>query len=363
MSTRAQSLSAPSWRDARILIVDDQPENIHVLTQVLSRAGYRNVIDTTNSWEAVPLYTSHRPDLILLDLHMPGLDGFGVLKKLRELIAPSSYLPVLVLTGDESPDVRSRALAAGAKDFLTKPFDVTEVLLRIGNLLETRSLYMELQDDKTALEWRVEQRTRELAGAQLEILERLARAAECRDDDTGEHTRRVGQMSSDLAQALGLPPLTVTLIRHAAVLHDIGKIGISDQILLKPGRLTPDEFDVMKTHTTIGANILAGSDVPLLVLAESIALNHHEAWDGTGYPSARRGEETPIDARIVAVADVFDALTHDRPYRRAWLLDTVLMDLLDRKGLQFDPQVVDAFFDLRLASRADIRSESKATAL
>lgn len=332
-----------SLQHARILIVDDQPENVTVLRRVLSKAGYRHVQSTTASSEAEALFESYGPDLVLLDLHMPEMDGFAVLERLRCLTTRGSYLPILVLTGDHDPLKRRRALAAGATDFLAKPFDIVEVVLRIHNLLETRHLHRLLSNQNTVLEAGVRQRTRELEEAQGEILARLAAAAEHRDDDTGRHTFRVGQLSAAIAEVLELPREIVEVIRAAAPLHDVGKIGVPDQILLKPGKLTPEEFAVMKTHTTIGAAILAGGRSAVVTEAACIALNHHERWNGSGYPNGLAGEAIPLGARIVAVADVVDALTHERPYRPAWPLDEVMHEIRTQSGHHFDPTVVAAF--------------------
>jgi putative two-component system response regulator len=332
-----------AFQHARILIVDDQPENVVLLRRVLSKAGYHDVESTSEPSQAEKLYEAYRPDLVLLDLHMPEMDGFAVLERLRSLTARATYLPILVLTGDHDPLKRRRALAAGATDFLAKPFDTVEVVLRIRNLLETRHLHRLLSDHNAVLEAGVRQRTRELEEAQGEILARLAAAAEHRDDDTGRHTLRVGELSAAIADALGLPAEAVELIRAAAPLHDVGKIGIPDHILLKSGKLTPEEFAVMKAHTTIGGAILAGGRSALVIEAERIALNHHERWDGTGYPHGLSGNAIPLGARIVAVADVFDALTHDRPYRPAWPVDRVMEEIRAQSGHHFDPAVVAAF--------------------
>ena len=332
-----------AFQRARILIVDDQQENVTLLRRMLSKAGYRDIEGTTEPGRVEMLYEAFGPDLVILDLHMPAMDGFAVLERLRARTARSTYLPILVLTGDHDPLKRRRALAAGATDFLAKPFDIVEVMLRIRNLLETRHLHQLLWNQNVGLEERVRQRTSQLEEAQGEILARLAAAAEHRDDDTGRHTFRVGQLSAVLAQALGLPHDLVEVIRAAAPLHDVGKIGVPDQILLKVGKLTDEEFAVMKTHTTIGAAILAGGSSRLVIEAERIALSHHERWDGGGYPNGLAGEEIPLGARIVAVADVFDALTHARPYRAAWPLEQVLEEMRAQRGRHFDPVVVDAF--------------------
>ena len=233
---------------------------MEVLRRVLERSGFTRVQTTTDPREARTLYLDFRPDLILLDLHMPHLDGLAVMDELNE-IAEATYLPILILTGDVSPEARRDALSRGAKDFVHKPFSTDEVLLRIGTLLETRFLYLQIQSQNQMLEAKVRERTRELEGAQFEIIERLAKAAEFRDDNTGQHTERVGQMAALLAQEIGMPDGEMALIRRAAPLHDVGKIGIPDAVLLKPGKLTGDEFALVKTHTTIGARILSGMPI------------------------------------------------------------------------------------------------------
>ena len=272
---------------------------------------------------------------------MPGMDGLAVMDQLNE-IAEASYLPILMLTGDMTPTARQEALSRGAKDFVSKPFHADEVLLRIRTLLETRFLYFQVQSQNQILEAKVRERTRELEAAQIEIIERLARAAEFRDDNTGQHTERVGQMAALLARQLGLPDPQVSLIRRAAPLHDVGKIGIPDAVLLKLGKLTLEEFELVKTHTTIGARILSGSRFGVLRLAEEIAFSHHERWDGDGYVGIRQ-DQIPLAGRIVAVADVFDALTQKRPYKAAWPIVEAIAEIERQSTRQFDPEIVDAF--------------------
>ncbi len=330
-----------AFRNARILIVDDEQGNVDILRRFLTRAGFTRIESTIDSREAGTLYVQHRPDLILLDLHMPHLDGLQVMDTLNE-IAEASYLPILILSADLTPEARREALSRGAKDFVNKPFQQDELLLRIKTLLETRFLYIQIQSQNQVLEAKVRERTRELIEAQIEIIERLAVAAEFRDDNTGQHTQRVGQMSALLARQLGQPDSQVSLMARAAPLHDVGKIGVPDTILLKMGKLTPAEFEVVKQHTVIGARILSGGKFPLLRLAEEIAFCHHERWDGEGY-AGMRGTDIPLAGRIVAVADVFDALTQQRPYKPAWPVAEAIAEIDRQRERQFDPGVVDAF--------------------
>jgi putative two-component system response regulator len=338
-----RSLNAPSeGGPARILIVDDQEQNIRLLTRILNRAGYENVAATTNPEDTLAIQAQFKPDLVLLDLHMRGKDGFEVLSELLSPERGGEHLPVIMITADDTADMKRHALALGAKDFVGKPFDSAEVLLRIKNLLETKFLHQSLQGQNFELEKKVAERTRELEESQLEVLERLAAAVEFRDDDTGEHTKRVGMVSAMLADALGLHAETVQLIGRGAPLHDIGKVGIPDNILLKAGPLTTEEFEIMKAHTVIGARMLANGRSELVRISQRIALSHHEWWDGSGYPHRTSGHRIPLEARIVAVADFLDALTHDRPYRLAWSIDATLAEIKGRSGSHFDPAVADA---------------------
>jgi putative two-component system response regulator len=329
---------------ARILIVDDEITNVQVLRRLLERAGFTRIATTCDPRDARTLYVEFRPDLILLDLHMPNMDGLAVMQELNQ-IAEATYLPILILTGDVSPEARRDALSRGAKDFLHKPFSPDEVLLRINTLLDTRFLYLQIQSQNQMLDAKVRERTRELEAAQFEIIERLAKAAEFRDDNTGQHTERVAQMAALIARQIGLPDAQVSLIRRAAPLHDVGKIGVPDSILLKLGKLTEAEFEVVKTHTTIGARILSGSRFPILRLAEEIAFSHHERWDGNGYAGIRR-ESIPLPGRIVAVADVFDALTQQRPYKEAWPVTEAIAEIERQRARHFDPALVDAFLTI-----------------
>jgi putative two-component system response regulator len=331
---------------ARILVVDDELINVRVLERVLTWEGYTNVIGLTDPRDVFVQITQQEPDLILLDLMMPDLSGFEVMTRLGALLPEGVFLPILILTADVTSETRRSALAGAAMDFLTKPFDPVEIALRVRNLLTARWFHLQLREQNQRLEMRVRERTEALTQAHREILQRLARAAEFRDDATGEHARRVSHITALLAEALGLDAAEVTLIRQAAPLHDVGKIGISDRILLKPGKLTPAEYAAMQAHTTIGAALLAGGDSALVQLAEQIALTHHERWDGAGYPRGLAGERIPHAGRLVAIADVFDALTHVRPYKDAWSVAAAVEEIRHERGRHFDPEVVDAFLRL-----------------
>jgi putative two-component system response regulator len=346
--------SADKLKSVRVLVVDDDPMNLRLLTRILTADGYEEVRTIEQSSQVIAAVREFEPDLVLLDLHMPPPDGFTILEELAPLIEGPGHLPVLVLTGDDTSEAKRRALSLGARDFLAKPFDATEAMLRIRNLVETRRLHQELEDSNLMLESKVAERTSELEQAQIEILERLGRAAEFRDDETGRHTQRVGTMAAELAAAMGIDAHRVEIIGRTAPLHDIGKIGIPDSILLKPGNLTPEETSVMRTHTRIGARILAGGRSELMVVAERIAMSHHECWDGSGYPQGFSGEAIPIEARIVAVADCIDALTHNRPYRSSWPLDAVITEVRRCSGTHFDPAVVSAMSESTFLRRIQV---------
>ncbi len=337
-----EGLKLNPLKEGRILIVDDQQANVRLLERILRQVGYVNVRGTTDPRAVPGMVSEEPPDLILLDLLMPHLDGHQVMQQLAPHLATEGYLPILVLTADITADAKQRALSGGARDFLTKPFDAMEVLLRIRNLLEARFLYQQLARQNVILEEKVGERTRDLEEAKFETLDRLARAAEFRDDETGQHTYRVGRLAEAIARTLGLEASRVEMIRRAAPLHDVGKIGIPDRILLKPGKLSDEEFEVMKNHTTIGADILAGSRFPLLQMAAEIALTHHERWDGAGFPLGLRSDRVRLEARIVSVADAYDAMTSDRPYRRALPQAEVWELLWGGAGSQWDEDVVEA---------------------
>jgi putative two-component system response regulator len=336
----------PAMQDLKILVVDDRQENAQMLDRLLRRWGHREVATTTESAEVAELFERGEYDLLLLDLHMPSPDGFEVMQQLADHINATVSLPVLVLTGDATDDVKRRALSGGARDFLTKPFDQQEVRLRVRNLLEIRRLQLQQRQTELELEARVAARTAELEDARLEVLERLATAGEFRDDETGEHARRVGQTAQMLADEVSEGDGATDRIGIAAPLHDIGKIAIPDSLLLKAGRFTSREHELMQRHTSIGADMLGGTTSGLLALARDIALTHHERWDGSGYPNGLAGEQIPMAGRIVALADVFDALTHERPYKPAWRVADAVEEIKRGEGVQFDPVLVAAFAEL-----------------
>lgn len=342
------------FAEARILLVDDSPDLVFILERILSDEGYTDVVSTTDPTRVVDLYEVLSPDLVLLDLHMPGMNGFDVMAALKE-IGRDESVPIVMLTGDASPEAKLRGLRGGARDYLTKPFDKTEVHLRIENLLEMRFMHRELARQNELLESRVAARTRDLETAKLEILQRLAMAAEFRDDETGHHTQRVGRLSALMAEVMRLNDTQVELIGAAAPLHDVGKIGVPDHILLKPGRLDEKEWEIMKSHTVTGARLLSKSVSPVLQLGERIALTHHERWDGSGYRGLS-GTDIPLSGRIVAVADAFDAMTHDRPYKAAISAEEATEEVIKGSETHFCPLAVSAFLDCRdYAHRIDLR--------
>jgi len=297
-----------------------------LLRKVLKGAGYGLTAATTNPEEAVGLYREFRPDLVILDVQMKPLDGFQVLEQLKTL-EPDSYPPVLMMTAQNEQDVRLRALEAGARDFLNKPFDRVEALTRIRNMLEVRLLHNQVLDQNRALEETVRARTREIRETRLEVIRRLGRAAEYRDNETGMHIIRMSMAAAVLGRAIGLSSEQCDLILNASPMHDIGKIGIPDRILLKPGPLDESEWSVMRRHPAIGAELLAGGGSELMQMAETIAHCHHERWDGNGYPRGLVGKAIPLAARIVAVCDVFDALLSKRPYKDPWSVDDAVAEL------------------------------------
>ncbi|HEY1015735.1 MAG TPA: HD domain-containing phosphohydrolase [Herpetosiphonaceae bacterium] len=331
---------------AKLLVIDDDLTNVQLIKGILRSGNLLNVTDTNDSREALRLFLEIQPDVVLLDLKMPYLDGFAVLEALRAHMPPEAPVPVLMLTADMTAVAKRRTLSMGAQDFLTKPLDTVETLLRIRNALQLHFTHQQLQAHNEQLAVQVRERTSALKQARNELLLRLARTAEYRDDETGQHTQRVGLLAAALAQVLELPSDEIRLIRQAAPLHDIGKIGIPDQILRKPGPLSSDELAMMRRHTLIGSRILEQSQVPVLRLGETIARTHHERWDGAGYPNGLSGTAIPLVGRIVAVADTVDVITHDRPYRARRPMSDALAEVQAHSAAQFDPAVVNALMIL-----------------
>jgi len=393
----------------RILIVEDSPTQAQRLRLVLTGAGYEVEV-AANGREGLVKAEPTRVDLVISDVTMPEMDGFEFCRAMKSAEV-TRRVPIILLTALASPADIIKGLEAGADNFIPKPYDNEHLLNRVGRIFEqlelrgqqglemgvnltvggsriavtanrhqiTELLFstfekmssqhdqlvganreleharaeadrltLELGHHNEVLEQLVRSRTRDLDQARLETLERLALAAEYRDDDTHEHAQRVGRSAALIAAALDLPAEDVELIRRAAPLHDIGKIGVSDTILLKPGKLSAHEFEVMKTHTTMGAEILAGSGSRVLQLSEQISLSHHERCDGKGYPHGLAGEEIPLIGRLVAIADVFDALTHRRPYKEAWPLDAAVAEIRVSAGRHLDPRLVEIFEALDL---------------
>ena len=327
---------------ARIFIVDDEPANLKLLSKMLSSRKYQHLEAIQDPRDVLDRYRVTRPDLILLDINMPHLDGYQVMAQLKALDDPL-LPPIVILTAQHGRETLLKALAAGARDFIGKPFDMAELLMRVNNLLDAHLAHCMLHDQKGILEDMVRIRTEELNQTRLQVVRRLGRAAEYRDNETGYHILRMSGYSALLASHLGWSDAASDLMLNASPMHDIGKIGIPDAVLLKPGRLDADETAIIRTHPEIGANILAGDDSELLRLARTIALTHHEKWDGSGYPAGLRGLAIPQAGRIVAVADVFDALTSNRPYKKAWTVDEAVAYVIDNAGSHFDPEVVDCF--------------------
>lgn len=335
----------------RLLAVDDVPLNLTMIEMMLNRTGTIETVTAPNGREALDLLAGpSRFDVILLDLEMPVLDGFATLQRLKE-DERLRKIPVIVVTANKEEVVRT--LELGANDFLAKPFNPEELKLRVMNQVSIKR-YHDLMENMThVLEDEVARKTEELQRSlafaketEYEISLRLGKASEFRDVETGMHIVRMSQISRVLAELAGLPAVECDLVRYAAPLHDVGKIGIPDRILLKPGKLTPEEFDIMKMHSTIGAKMLDGAErYPVIAAGRVIALEHHERWGGGGYPQGLRGEEIHIHGRIVAIADNFDALMSSRPYKAAFPLEKTLAIMDEGEGSFFDPTLYRLFRD------------------
>ncbi len=331
-------------KDSNILIVDDNPANVALLESILDEEGYENIVSTVDPRMVLPICQRKTFDLILLDIRMPYMTGLEVMEQLRDTLAPGDYLPVLVLTAQTDMQTRRDALRLGAKDFVTKPFEQWEVMFRIRNMLETRYFFKRQLVRGDILEEEVRKRTEEIREVQLEIIRRLSLAGEFRDDNTGAHVTRMSLMTEVVARGFGLDKKTCELVMHASSMHDIGKIGIPDSVLMKPGRLDNDERVIINRHTIIGREIIGNYPSELIEMAGIIAYSHHEKWDGSGYPDGLKGDEIPLFARMAAITDVFDALISRRPYKEPWTIDAAAQLIRKEAGKHFDPDLVEIFF-------------------
>ncbi|MDP8265337.1 MAG: response regulator [Candidatus Aceula meridiana] len=331
--------------NAKILIIDDQKLHLGLLKDILKKAGYANIESTTDPQEGIELYQDFKPDILLLDLIMPKIDGFSVMAQLKEVVK-NEAMPILALSPEKGQDIRLKALEAGATDFISKPYEGLEVLVRIRNIIAGHLLHNQVKNQNKILEEKVQERTKELRTTRLDIIRRLARAAEFRDEDTGIHIVRMSKLCTKVGKEIGMDAQQCDLLLNASPLHDIGKLGIPDNVLLKPGKLTPEEWEIMKKHASIGAELLSGSNSDLMEMAEVIAMTHHEKWDGTGYPQGLKGEAIPLVGRITAICDVFDALMSKRPYKKAWTFKEVVDEIKATSGTHFDPKIVDAFLKI-----------------
>jgi len=365
-------------RGARILVIDDEPLNCDVLAVQFEDAGFGHVQTCSDPTDVVNEIREHQSDVVLLDMMMPSVNGLDALLEIRST-PDLAQLPVLVITASTDRERRIIALRLGATDYLTKPVDIFDLLPRLDNALLRKEHADLLENYATRLRNEVRRKTIELEAAQLRIVYCLARAAEYRDNETGDHVIRVSRYAGIVARELGMTDKEAYLIELAAPLHDIGKIGVSDSILLKPSSLSDDEWKSMRRHCEIGRSILEpppadrlktlyGShewlsefeeiaEPALLKLGSEIAGSHHEKWDGSGYPQGLKGEDIPLSARITAVADVFDALGSKRPYKRPFPLAKCLDIMREGRGKHFDPQVLDAFF-ARIEDILSIRQEA-----
>ncbi|SCY87715.1 response regulator [Desulfoluna spongiiphila] len=328
----------------RILLVDDTKANIDILVQTL-REDYRLGVALDGEKAIEYSHTNHL-DLILLDILMPGMDGFEVCRRLKE--APATRdIPIIFITAMDDPAHKRKGLSIGAVDYITKPFDISEVKARVKTHLTLKVTQESLKNKNLILEEKVRQRTRELKETQVEIVNRLSLASKFRDCGTGQNVLRISHLAEMLGRMAGLSDEETERLALSSTLHDAGKIGISDEILMKKGKLTDAEWVQMKEHTTIGARLLAGSRSPLMQDAQTIALTHHERWDGTGYNRGLKGDEIPLIGRIVAICDVFDALISERPHKAPWPVEKAFREIRHRSGSHFDPRLVDLFMEMR----------------
>ncbi len=326
----------------QVLIVDDNNTNLTLFRHLLKRLDDVEPITFDDPTAAIAWCEANEPDLVILDYMMPVMNGLQFIERFRSMPGKSD-IPLVMVTADIESNVRHRALELGAHDFLTKPVENTEFMARARNLLMLRRSHVQLANREAWLREEVKKRTAEVVAREKEVVLRLSRAAEFRDPETGAHLLRMANYTRMIAEKLGLPENEQQLLLDAAPMHDIGKVGTPDSILLKPGRLTPEEFEIMKKHTVMGYEILRDSKSLVLRTAAVIAWTHHERYDGAGYPNGLKGEDIPLYGRIAAVADVFDALTSSRPYKPAWEMDRAREFLLESRGRHLDPGCVDAF--------------------
>jgi len=326
----------------KVLIIDDTDINLILFSALVKKLGDCEPVLFANARDALQWATENVPDLVIVDYMMPDLDGLEFIRLLREA-SGRKLVPLLMITANDQKEIRYRALDLGANDFLTKPVDKVEFLARARNMLSLNDARKQLADHASRLAGEVRKATREVVERERETVYRLSKAAEYRDPETGAHILRMAHFSRLIAREMGLPEDQQMLLLEAAPMHDIGKVGIADKILLKPGRLDRDEFEIMKQHAMFGYELLKGSSSQVLHAGAEIAKGHHEKFDGSGYPLGLKGEEIPIFSRIVAVADVFDALTSERPYKKAWTLEAAVDFLTEGAGTHFDPRCVKAF--------------------
>ena len=328
----------------QVLIVDDTEINLILFAALVKKLGDCESHSFSDSRAGLAWVQQYVPDLVIVDYMMPEMDGLEFIRLLRE-IPGREAIPVLMITANDQKQIRYRALDIGANDFLTKPVDKVEFLARAKNMLTLNDARKKLADQAAWLAEEVRKATHEVVERERETVIRLSRAAEFRDPETGAHILRMAHFSQIIARGMGLSESDQYLLLEAAPMHDIGKVGIADKILLKPGRLEPEEFEIMKRHATIGYELLQGSSSRVLQAGAEIARGHHEKFDGSGYPQGLKGEDIPIFSRIVAVADVFDALTSERPYKKAWDVEAAVDFLKAGSGSHFDPACVTAFLN------------------
>ncbi len=336
----------------KILVVDDQANNTELLEAYLSPQGY-DVITASSGKEALGKISGGEIDLILLDVMMPEMDGFEVTRLIRA-DENSRMIPVVLITALHGTEDRIEGIDAGCDDFISKPVDRLELLARVRSLLKVKAYNDLLGNYRKELESEVAARTEDLKNAlaklqesSLETIYRLSMASEYKDEDTGAHIKRMSLYSAAIAREMKLDDNIVRLILYSSPMHDVGKIGIPDLILMKPGKLDAAEWKIMMQHTNIGAGILKGSEAEFIRMAEQIARSHHEKWDGTGYPDGLKGTEIPVVCRITAIADVFDALTSRRPYKEPFSIEKSISIITEGRGSHFDPDVFDAFITVK----------------